>query len=207
MLIFVTPNQVPLIAGFRDEILVIGSKWWLVLGILIPIVFMTLALALKNQYAKFIFTELVIFSVFDNMLAYSFFCNATHFEIGMRSEISYSVALFLPLALFCFIYGAMIKNLPYKSILGLKSKRTTTTEFIWTQTHFSGSYYYRLTGMILVIIALIFNFIHLNLVELLLFVIALIIPRIIVEVNAKQMTNKYNDLKEKHEHLKSKKEG
>ncbi len=205
MLIFLTPNQIPLIAGLRDEIIVIGPKWWLLLGIFIPLVYMILSISLKNQYAKFIFTELLIFTVFDNLLGYSYFCNVTRFEIGMLSEVSYSVSVFIPLALFCFIYGAMIKNLPYKSRLGLKSKRTTTTEFIWTQSHISGSYYYRLTGMILFLVAVIFNFLHIPLIELLIFIIALIIPRVIVEVNAKQMTNKYKDIKAKHEHLTNKK--
>ena len=205
LLIFLTPNKIPLIAGFRDEIIVIGSKWWLLLGIIIPIIYMVLSITLKNQYAKFIFTEFLIFTVFDNLLGYSYFCNITQFEIGMLSEVSYSVSVFIPLALFCFIYGAMIKNLPYKSRLGIKSKRTTTTEFIWKQSHISGSYYYRLTGMILFLVAVVFNFLHLALIELLIFLIALIIPRIIIEVNAKQMTNKYNDIKAKHEHLTNKK--
>ena len=205
LLIFFTPSHVPLISGLHDEIIMIGSKWWLLLGIIIPIAFTTLALVLKNQYAKFIFTELLIFLVFDNMLAYSFFCVASSFEIGMLSEVTYSVAIFLPLALGCFVYGAMIKNLPYNSKLGLKSKRTTTTEFIWTQSHISGSYYYRLAGMILFIVSLIFTFIHLPLVELIIFIIGIIIPRIVVEVNAKQMTKKYKDIKAKHEHLKNKK--
>lgn len=207
LLIFLTPSQIPLIAGIRDEIIVIGSKWWLLSGIIIPVVYMVLSITLKNQYAKFIFTELLIFTVFDNMLAYSFFCNISSYEIGMPSEVSYSIAAFLPIALSCFIYGAMLKNLPYKSKLGLVSKRTTTTEFIWKQSHISASYYYRLTGMILVIVSLVFTFIHQALIELILFVVGLIIPRIIVEVNAKQMQNKYKDIKARHEHLKNKKEG
>ena len=205
LLIFFTPNRIPLISGLHDEIIVIGSKWWLLLGIIIPIVYTTFALILKNQYAKFIFTELLIFLVFDNMLAYSFFCVITSYEIGMLTEVTYSVAIFLPLALGCFVYGAMIKNLPYNSKLGLKSKRTTTTEFIWTQSHISGSYYFRLTGMILFIISIIFSFIHTPLIELIIFIIGIIIPRIVVEVNAKKMANKYHDIKAKHEHLTNKK--
>lgn len=205
MLILCTPNKVPLIAGIHDEIVVIGSKWWLISGIVIPLIFMLIILLGKNKYTQLIFSELIIFTTYNNMLAYSFYINVTDFYIGMLSEIPLSVAIFIPASLCCFVYGAMIKNIPYKHWLGLNSKRTQTTEFIWTQTHISGSYYYRLTGLILFIVALVFSFIHYPLIELAIFLIGLLVPRIIIEINAKQMTNKYKDIKTKHEHLTSKK--
>lgn len=201
LLIFAIPSQVPLLAGIHDEIVVIGSKWWLISGIVIPLGFMLAVILSKDKHVQLIFSELIIFLTYINMLAYLYFITATDFKLGAVSEVSISVVLFIPISLGCFIYGAILKNLPYKNKLGLVSKRTTTTEFIWNQAHFYGSYYYRLCGIILFAIAIIFSFVHYPLIELGLFIIGLIIPRIIVEFNAKQMTNKYNDMKHKHEHL------
>jgi hypothetical protein len=192
-------------AGIRDRVILIGSKWWLLAGIILPISFLFINLFNKNRFIKFIFAELIIFIAYNNMLAYSFFITAPSFAIGMTSEIPLSIAVFLPIALTCFLYGAMIKNIPYKSVFGIRSKLTTTTEFIWDQSHFYGSYYYRLTGMILFVISVIFSFLKLPLIELFIFIIGLIIPRIITDRTAKQMANKYKDMKTKHDHLTKKK--
>lgn len=205
LLIFCIPNVVPLLAGINDEVILLGSKWWLLLGIVFPIILMILLLKTKNNYSRLIFAELIIFITYANMLGYAFFIDASNFSLGMRSEVPLSVVVFIPISLACFVYGAMLKHLPYKSKIGLRSKRTQTTEFIWIQSHLSASYYYRLTGTILFITAIIFTFLHLPLIELIVFVIALIIPRIMVEFVAKKMANKYQDMKAKHEHLQNKK--
>ena len=204
LLIFCTPNKLPLLAGIYDEIIVIGSKWWLISGIVLPLIFMVFVLINKNKYIQLIFSELIIFLTYINMLAYSYFITTPNVALGVKSEVPLSVAIFLPIALGCFIYGAMLKNIPYKSIFGVKSKRTTTTEFIWNQSHYYGSYYYQLTGLILFIISLVFTFVRYPLIELIVFVIGLIIPRVVVELTARQMSNKYKDMKAKHEHLTSK---
>jgi uncharacterized membrane protein len=189
----------------HDKVIVIGSKLWLLSGIILPIAFLFINIFNKNRFIKFIFAELLIFICYNNMLAYSFFITAPSFYVGMTSEIPLSTAVFLPVALACFLYGAMIKNIPYKSKFGIRSKLTTTTEFIWNQSHYYGSYYYRLTGMILFVISVIFSFFHLPLIELIIFIIGLIIPRIITELTARQMSNKYQDMKAKHDHLTNKK--
>lgn len=205
LLILCTPDKVPLLAGIHDEIIVIGSKWWLILGIILPLAFMIITILGKSQYTILVFTELIIFTTYNNMLAYSFYINSSGFYIGMLSQIPLSVSVFIPVSLCCFVYGALLKNIPYKHKLGLNSKNTQTTEFIWTQTHISGSYYFRLTGLILFVVAIIFSFFHYPLIELAIFIIGFLIPRVIIEINARQMTNKYKDIKAKHEHLTSKK--
>ena len=205
LLIFCVPKNVPLLAGIHDEIVVISSKWWLTLGIIIPLIFMLITLKSKSKYTQLIFSELIIFIAFDNFMAYAFYISSPSFYLGMISEVPLSVAVFIPVAVSCFVYGSMIKNIPYKHKLGLNSKLTQTTEFIWIQTHITGSYYYRLTGLILFIVSIIFSFIHFPLIELAIFIIGLLIPRIIIEINARQMTNKYKVIKAKHDHLTSKK--
>ena len=205
LLIFLIPNKIPLMSGLRDEIIVIGSKWWLLIGIILPLIFMTFALLVKENFINLIFTELIIFVTYNNMLGYSYFCTESPFTLGIISQIPASLSLFLPIALATFIYGASVKNITYKNVFGVKSKRTTTTEFIWQQSHLTASYYYRLSGFILFIVSIIFIFIHYPLIELIIFIIGLVIPRIVVEVGANKMTKKYLDMKKKQEHLEQKK--
>ena len=204
LLIFFTPSQIPIFSGIHDEVLVLGSKWWLILGITLPMLFMTLSLIFKSKYIKLIFNELIIFICYDNMLAYSYFINATKISKGSISEIPLSISLFLPIALSIFIYGSSIKNIEYKNKFGIFSKRTTTTEFIWKQSHITASYHYRLAGFLLFVTSLIFVFLHSALIELLIFVIVIAYPRIYVEISANKMTKKYNDMKRKHDHLQNK---
>lgn len=205
LLIFLVPNKIPFLSGLRDEIVFMGSKWWLLIGIVLPLIFMTFTILVKDNLKNLIFTELIIFVSYNNMLGYSYFCTEAPFTIGELTQIPASLSLFLPIALATFIYGASIKNIPYKSILGVKSKRTTTTEFIWKQSHITASYHYRLSGFILFIVSIIFIFIHYPLIELIIFVIGLVIPRIVIEVGANKMTIKYLDMKKKHDHMQQKK--
>ena len=205
LLIFLTPNKVPLLTGIRDEIIIIGSKWWLVSGIILPLIFLVFALVLKGRFARLIFSELIIFVSYNNMLGYSYFCNESNFVLGEVSQIPISLSLFLPIALAIFVYGSIIKHIDYKNKFGIYSKRTTTTEFIWKQAHITASYHFMLSGLILLIISIIFVFIHYPLIELVLFVIFLTIPRIIVENGANKMSKKYFDMQKKYEHAQAQK--
>ena len=206
LLIFLIPNKVPLISGLRDEVVVMGSKWWLISGVILPIVFMILSLLTKDNLKRLIFTELIIFVCYNNMLGYSYFCTEKTLALGAISQIPASLSIFLPIALATFVYGASIKNIPFKSNLGIKSKRTTTTDFIWKQSHISASYYFRLSGFILFIVSIVFIFIHYPLIELAIFIIGLLVPRVIIEVGANKMSKKYHDMKKKHDHLQTKKD-
>lgn len=204
LLIFLVPNKVPLISGIRDEIIVIGSKWWLVSGLILPIIFMIFVILSKDKLTQLLFAELIIFVTYNNMLGYSYFCTEAPFAIGEITSVPASLSLFLPVALATFIYGASIKNISYKNKFGICSKRTKTTEFIWKQSHITASYHYRLAGFLLFIVSLVFVFIHYPLIELAIFIIGLLTPRIVVEVGAKKMAAKYADMKKKYDHVQEK---
>lgn len=204
LLIFLTPNQVPLLAGLHDKIIIIGSKWWLILGIIIPIILLIPVILSKSKYIQLLFTELIIFVVYNNMLGFSYFCTEKTFAVGMVSKIPLSISIFLPLALWIFIYGVAIKNIPYKNKFGICTKYTQTTEFIWKQTHITASYHFRLWGLILFIISIIFTFLHLPLTELVIFIICISIPFIYLQDQAKKMTKKYQDMKAKQDTIKKK---
>ena len=205
LLIFLTPNEIPLLSGIHDEIIVIGSKWWLLSGIIIPIILLVFALISKGKLSKLLFSELIIFICYNNMLGYAYFCNETSFAIGELSQIPMSLSLFLPLSLGTFIYGSAVKQVEYKNRFGIYTKKTTTTEFIWKQSQITASYHFRLMGLFLLIVSIIFAFIHHPLIELAIFVICLIIPRIVVEINANKMTKKYFDMQKKYDHVQAQK--
>ena len=57
---------------------------------------------------------------------------------------------------------------------------------------------------VVVVVSLVFVFIHYPLIELTFFIIGLIIPRIVVEVCAKKMAAKYADMKKKYDHVQEK---
>ena len=205
LLIFLTPNKVPLLIGFRDEIIVIGSKWWLLSGIILPFIFLVFALVLKGKFQKLIFSELIIFVSYNNLLGYSYFCNESSFVCGTLSQVPMSLSLFLPIALAVFVYGAIIKHIAYKNKFGIYSKRTTTTEFIWKQSHITASYHFMLSGLILLIVSIVFVFVHYPLIELAIFIIFLTIPRIVVETGANKMSKKYADMQKKYDHIQAQK--
>ena len=205
LLIFMTPASVPLLAGIHDEIIFIGSKWWLLFGLILPLIFMTIYLCLKNKNLKLIFSGLLIFVVFNNLLGFSYFCTEQDFMLGEISKIPLSLSIFLPLSLAVFVYGSIIKNISYKNKLGIRTKNTTTTEFIWKQSHITASYHFRLAGLIQFISSIVFIFVHHPLIMLAIFVICLIIPLIVVLSGAKKMTIKYNDMKQKEANIKKNK--
>lgn len=201
LLIFLTPATVPLISGIHDEVIVIGSKWWMLFGAILPLIFMTLYLLTKHKEAKFIAMSLIIFIFYNNLLAFSYFIAGKNLSIGSTSEVPLSTAIFLPISLWIFVYGVNIKNLEYKNKFGICSKNTITTEFIWKQTHISASYYFRLSALILFIVSIVFCFVHHPLIELAIFILTILITRIILEINAIKMTKKYKDMKQKQDKL------
>ena len=164
LLIFLVPNKVPLLSGIRDEIIVIGSKWWLIFGLVLPIGFASLAVLSKDKLTQLLFSELTIFVVYNNMLGYSYFCTESPFALGEITSVPASLSIFLPIALATFLFGASIKNISYKNKFGILSKRTTTTEFIWKQSHITASYHYRLAGFLLFIVSIVFVFVHFPLI-------------------------------------------
>lgn len=201
LLIFLTPSSVPLISGIHDEVIVIGSKWWMLFGAILPLILMTVYLLTKHKETKFITTSLIIFIFYNNLLAFSYFIAGEKLAIGSVSEVPISAAIFLPLSLWLFVYGVNIKNLEYKNKFGICSKNTKTTEFIWKQIHFSASYYFRLSALILFIISIVFCFIRYPLIELVIFILVILTTRIILEIQAKKMSKKYKDMKQKQDKL------
>ena len=179
LLILLVPEKVPYLTTPSGNIAVMGSKWFLLLGIVFPLIFATLFVATKKESVKIIMTELIILFLYENMLGYSYFCTETNFIIGEKSLIPTSLSLFMPISVVVLFYGIKLKSMPYKHKLGIYSKHTTTTEFIWKQSHFSASSSYMLVGLLMFIVSIIFTFVNLILVELAIFVVLFIFSVII----------------------------
>lgn len=199
LLILLVPEEVPYLTTPSGNIAVMGSKWFLLLGIVFPLVFATLFVATKKESVKIIMTELIILFLYENMLGYSYFCTEKTFLVGTPSLISNTLSLFLPIAILTFYYGARLKAMPYKHVLGIRSKHTTTTQFIWTQSHITAHHGYMVSGFFMFITSMVFVFVNQIIVESAIFVLLFVIPRIYVIQEAKKMSKKYNEMNERKE--------
>jgi len=194
LLIFLQFQNVPLLVGIYDEVVYIGSKWWLLIGTILPVIFLIIGFIKNKKTLWTLFTEIIIIIAFENLLAFSYYYDRQSFVLGEISKISLSIAVFVPLSLAIIVYGAILKNIAYKSKFGFYSKNTTSTEFTWKQSHMLASRLMMLAGIILFLCSIGFIFLHLPLVELIIFVVFLLLIRIVVEIQASKMTKKYNDL-------------
>ena len=199
LLFSLVPDKVPYFTHPNGNIAVLGSKWFLLIGICLPLVFATFFVLTKKESVKIIMTELVILFLYENMLGYSYFCTETTFVLGTKSLIPTSLSLFLPISLLVFFYGIKLKTMPYKHKLGIYSKQTITTEFIWRQSHFSANHGYMVVGFFMFITSIVFVFVHQIIVESSIFVVLFLIPRIYVESQAKMLSKKYNDMNARKE--------
>ena len=199
LLILLVPEKVPFLTTPSGKIAVVGSKWFLLFGIVFPAVFAALFITTKKESVKIIMTQLIILFLYENMLGYSYFCTEKVFVVGTQSLILNTLSLFLPLSIFTFYYGARLKGMPYKHVLGIRSKHTTTTEFIWTQSHITAHHGYMISGFFMFITSMVFVFVNQIIVESLLFVLLFVIPRIYTIREAKKMSKKYNEMNERKE--------
>ena len=197
LLLTLVPNTVPYLAAPNGNIAVMGSKWLLMFGIVLPLVFACFFATSKRETVRILMAELVILFLFENMLGYSYFCTEKTFIIGEKSLIPTSLSLFMPISAFVLFYGIKLKSMPYKHKLGIYSKHTSTTEFIWTQSHISAHHGYMVVGFLMFITSLVFVFVHQIIVESVIFVILFVLPRIYVISQGKMMSKKYNDMNER----------
>ena len=197
LLLTIVPAKVPFFTDLDGNILVLGSKYFLLIGIILPLIFAALFVFINNSAVKHIMAELIILFVYENMLGFSYFCTEPNFVLGSKTAISSSLSVFLPIALLVFFYGVKLKTMPYKHKLGVYSKHTTTTEFIWKQSHFSASTSHMLVGLLMFIVSIIFALFNLTVVEIIIFVVLFILARIYTISQGKFMSKKYNEMNDR----------
>lgn len=199
LIIFAFPKSIPTLFDFNENIIYMGSKWLMILSLVIPTTFCMLAIFLKNSKLKKFFKALVALSFYENMLIFTCLSLKDSFSIGEIAEVPLSTFLFLPLSVLMMIYGLKIKHITYKSRFGIRTKATLETEFIWKQTHFYARDVIFATGFILFILSVISSFFHYFYIMIPIFAIAILIDFIMVLKQANGMHKKYLTMKKRQE--------
>lgn len=202
--IFLVPNTIPLLFDISEKIVITGSKYFLLIIIILLMTFAILCITLKNDSAIFIVKLLYLVSNYELMIIFIYLLTGTNFEVGQTPDISLTFFTFLPLSIIIMAFGAKLKTAPYNSKLGIQFKCTKETEFIWKQTHFFASRVYLVLGLILLIISAIFAFFNLSIIVFAIFAVALLICNIIIYNYSHSIYKKYASMKEKHDKITNK---
>ena len=197
--IFAFPNQIPTLVDFSEKVFTLGTKWLMLLCVIIPTAIALSGIFTKNAKLSKIFKAIFVLSLYENMLLYSCFSLKSSFAIGELIEIPLSTFLFIPLSVMMMIYGIKIKHIAYASKLGIRTKSTLETEFIWKQMHFLARDVIFATGFILFLLSIVSSFFHYFYIMLIVFVVAIIIDLIIILSQAKSMQKKYLYMKNRQD--------
>ncbi len=201
LLIFCVPESIPLAVDINEKIAICGSKYFLIILIILPLAFSILAVTLKSNQLTFIFKMLLVTFIYENVLVFIYLLTGTSFEIGGILEIPLSCFIFLPLSAIIMVSGIKLKNQPFDSKFGIRFKCTRETEFIWKQTHFFAKNVFFAGGFILFLISAIFSFFHLAYILLILFIILILVLYFVVYGYSRSMCNKYKSMKAKKDKI------
>ncbi len=207
LLITIIPNQVPITFGLHEEIIALTSKWILIIPVILPLgLAISICLINKDKKASFFLKILFVLSLYENTICLTYLCLAESLEIGAICEVPISLSIFLPIAIIFLILSIKLKNVPYLSRPALNFKCTKETEFIWKQTHFFARDAYFLMSFCLIIVSVVFSFFRLAIIELGIFVSALIICTIVVYLHSRSLYKTYKQMKDRQDALGKKNE-
>lgn len=199
------PGQIPMHIDFHEKISSLGSKWWLSINIVLPLILVILAMTFhKKEYLSFFCKALFVFAIYENLLIYSCLTLATDLSIGTLFEVPAAASVFMPFAVFIAVLAVKIKNIPYKSsFIGIRTKYTKANEFIWKQTHFFARDVFFATGVILFFVFVPFMFVRLLYIPLALLVVAITTDIVIINQQSKKMYKKFIDMQARQERVKA----
>lgn len=199
--IFCVPNSFPLLYDWSEKVIYSGSKWWLFIITLFPLLFAILGVTFKGQNIQFIFKMIYVLSIYEIFLILISLLTGTIPGVGMKSEIPLTCYLFLPISVIIMVLGIKLKTIPYDSKMGIRFKCTRETEFIWKQTHFFARKVLFPTGFLLFIISAVLSFFHFALVVFMIYIIAILTSIIIIYCYSLSIYKKYMSMKTKLEGL------
>lgn len=198
--IFCVPNSVPLIANFDEEIIVLCSKWLLVLNISLPLIFATLSIIFsKRKNISFLLKLLLGIMLYENMLVFAYFSVENSFSVGDTSQIPYALSILMPIAIFGVIWSQKMKRLPYKCRFGMRNKYSLETEFLWKQIHLLASDTYFKSFLVAFVLMIPFVFIKFAYIGLVVILIIFAVSTAYILKESKKLHNKYLELKDHHE--------
>ena len=200
------PGQIPIELDIYENIATLGSKWWLSLNIVLPLILSILTLIFhKKEYVVFFLKALFVWTIYENMLSFSYFALTQEFTIGAAYELPLAATTFIPISVFLAVSAIKIKNIPYKSkFMGIRTKYTKSDEFIWKQTHYFARDVFFATGVILFFLNIPFLFVKLLYVPIILFIVAVITAMIIVNHQSKLMYKKLVAMQARKDKMNSK---
>ena len=202
IIIFKSPDRVPLFFDLSEKIAVLGSKWFLLICLIIPtILWLTIQLTQKKEALNFFLKMMFYTCMFENMLIMIYVSSVESFTIGTLSEIPISLVYFLPFSAYIMLGGLKIKHLPFKAFSPFKNKHSTISEFVWKQTHFYARNVMFNLGFISVILTLIFSIFRLLIVNFISLILMVIIIYILVLKTATQMSEKHIEMQSKKDKL------
>lgn len=202
LIIFASPNQVPLFFNFKENISVLCSKWFFLTCAVVPTILCILIITIKNKpNLTFFFKMLFYICLFENMLIMIVISLTDSFILNTTTEIPMSIVYFLPLSACMTIGSIKIKHLPFKSFSPFKNKYSVSSEFIWKQTHIFAKDILFKFGVLSVFATLIFSIFRLLIVNLFFIAIVILIIYILVIRESKLMYKKHSDMKQKKDNL------
>ena len=207
LIIFKSPEKVPLFFDIHEKIAILGSKWFLILCAIIPTILgIIIAMTTKKTNLNFFFKMLFYICIYENMLILIYVSATEEFIVGTKSEIPMSLVYFLPFAA-CMMIGALkIKNLPFKAFSPFKNKFSIKSEFIWKQTHIFAKNFMFAVGFVMVIATMILAIFRLLIFNLVLIILSIIIIYIVVIREAKLMNKKRSEMQAKKDRLETEKQ-
>lgn len=202
LVIFKSPEKVPLFFDFGENIAILGSKWFLIASAIIPLILgIFVNLTMKKNNLNFFLKMLFYICIYENMLILIYVSATNSFVVGAKSEIPMSLVYFLPLSA-CMMLGALkIKFLPYKAFSPFKNKYSTESEFIWKQTHMFAKSFMFAVGFVNVVATMIFAIFRLLLINLIFIAASIIIIYIFVIREAMLMSKKHSQMQSKKDKL------
>lgn len=205
LIIFVVPSAVPTVLNLSEKIVKLGSKWWMILEIILPSLLCLSLFLTKDARLRFFEKSIFCFCLYQNVLIFLSYSLSSSFEINSVFPISISLLVFLPISCLILCFGARLKSQPYNTFPRLWKKQTTPTNFLWTQTHFFAKNVFMSLGLVLFVCSVIFAFFKVCLIELIVFLIFILIGYLIVFKHANDLYKKYTEMKTKQDNLKTNK--
>ena len=201
LLIFVIPSKVPVLFDRHEQVSLMATKWIFTVLCILPLIFSTFSICLKNKKVSFLFLILFVLSIFENFLNFSYFSVEKSISIGDLSAIPISISIFMPMSVIISVLAIKLKNAPYLSKPALHFKPTKATEFIWKQTHFYARDLYFFMGIIMFFVSIVFAIFRFPLIELLIFVILIFAFTLKIYLYSKSIYKKYIEMKSKKEKM------
>ena len=206
LIIFKSPNKIPLFFNINEEIAVLGSKWFLLVCLIIPtILCIFINMTLKKNNLNFFLKMLFYVCIYENMLILIYVSATKEFVVGTASEIPMSLIYFLPLSACMMLGGLKLKNLPYKSFSPFKNKLSTKSDVIWKQTHILASKLMFAIGFVMVVATMLFAIFKLFIINLITIILAIIAIYIFVLRESWLMNKKIAEMQAKKDKLESEK--